>query len=616
MEETIGKLWDRIITRAASDRHPEAVVHLKDMERPIGMLFRALGGTHGLAIRGVQDQNHGAKRNFRQRVGGIGGKAPMAWRDSQSIHLPSLLNLFPTQALNRDLYLWLAALLSYATDRPENEQQWMTQSMQACTHLLKHYPGLEDRYTRLVSAHLHQRGERTIEGQLNQEREQIIHRALATPQEPLTLPQGKTPIWPVPLWPHPTPPIAEANTQPSADPDDEEDIERQDGQEQQEQNSSQQARREEMEESHDGILLYRFESIFSWAEMIKVNRASDEEEDEDRARDAAEDMDEMALSRDGKRVAKGFRFDLDLPSEAEDDLILGPGVKVPEWDYRKNMLIPDHCLMQPMLPKDAEPIALPNKLRSSAKKIQAQMASWRPDGIWLRKQWDGSEPDLDAVQEHRINLKTGGGPAETGLYRDYKRGVRDIACLLLADLSLSTDAWVDDDLRIIDVIRDTLFLFSEALTYTGDPFALYGFSSRRREHVRHLHLKGFTEPYNATVRGRINVIRPGYYTRLGAGIRHSAQLLSKQPANRRLLLILSDGKPNDLDIYEGRYGIEDTRMAIREARQMGLTPFCVTVDRQANSYAPHLFGAQGFRRIAKPESLPTVLPQIYLNLTQ
>jgi nitric oxide reductase NorD protein len=205
--------------------------------------------------------------------------------------------------------------------------------------------------------------------------------------------------------------------------------------------------------------------------------------------------------------------------------------------------------------------------------------------------------------------------ATSNLYRDQQRGRRDLACLLLADLSLSTDSWVGNERRVIDVIRDALFLFAEALGASGDRFALYGFSSRRREHVRFHHLKGFAEAYTPAVRGRIQAIRPGYYTRMGAAIRQATTLLACESAGRRLLLVLTDGKPNDLDRYEGRYGIEDTRHAVRTARRAGLTPFCVTIDDDAADYLPHLFGAGGYVLIRRPEQLPRLLPQLYARLT-
>ena len=121
--------------------------------------------------------------------------------------------------------------------------------------------------------------------------------------------------------------------------------------------------------------------------------------------------------------------------------------------------------------------------------------------------------------------------------------------------------------------------------------------------------------YGAVVRGRINAIKPGYYTRMGAAVRHASGLLARQPASHRLLLLLTDGKPNDLDHYEGRYGVEDTRMALLEARRAGLRPFCVTIDQEANDYLPYLFGKDGFILIRHPEALPRQLLSLYGRLT-
>jgi nitric oxide reductase NorD protein len=134
--------------------------------------------------------------------------------------------------------------------------------------------------------------------------------------------------------------------------------------------------------------------------------------------------------------------------------------------------------------------------------------------------------------------------------------------------------------------------------------------------VRFHNLKGFDEPYDNRIRGRIAAIKPGYYTRMGAAIRHATGLMLKQQSQQRLLLLLTDGKPNDLDQYEGRYGIEDTRVALLEARKLGLRPFCVTIDREANDYLPHLFGVGGYAVIRRPEELPRELPLLYAQMTR
>jgi nitric oxide reductase NorD protein len=346
---------------------------------------------------------------------------------------------------------------------------------------------------------------------------------------------------------------------------------------------------------------------------VRVNRAFDEDEDPN-AKDAARDLDQLSLIRDGETAKSRVKFDLDLPSAAEDDTPIGPGISLPEWDYRKEVMLEKHCLLQPMIASDAEPASLPASLAATAKKLRGQFAALAPQRRWLKAQPDGPELDIDACVRNLGDRSSGHTP-ETGGYLAQARCERDLACLLLADLSMSTDAPISDNHRIIDVIRDSLLLFSEALTATGDRFGIYGFSSLRRQRIRFHLLKDFNQRYDGLARGRILAIKPGFYTRMGAAIRQAASILAEQAAGRRLLLIITDGKPNDLDVYDSRYGIEDTRMAVHEARRMGLTPFCVTIDREAGTYLPYLFGPAGFCVIRKPEELPRRLPLLYVQLT-
>jgi nitric oxide reductase NorD protein len=321
------------------------------------------------------------------------------------------------------------------------------------------------------------------------------------------------------------------------------------------------------------------------------------------------------VTNDGRTTASRIRFDLDLPSESDDDFVLADGILLPEWHYRKQQLQPAHCRLQMMLARQAEPCELPLALRATARRLRNQFQALTTQRTRLRGQVSGSDLDLDACVRYAAEKSSGVPLAEPGLYIDSRNQQRDLACLLLADLSLSTDAWINNSARVIDVIRDSLYLFGEALAATGDRFALYGFSSVRRDKVRYHLLKGFDERYNNEIRGRLAAMKPGFYTRMGAAIRHSAAILSKQKASRRLLLIITDGKPNDLDKYEGRYGIEDTRVAIAEARRLGLTPFCVTIDQKAGDYLPHLFGASGFVVVRNAAMLPQVLPRLYVQLT-
>jgi nitric oxide reductase NorD protein len=309
------------------------------------------------------------------------------------------------------------------------------------------------------------------------------------------------------------------------------------------------------------------------------------------------------------------RFDLDLPATAEDDEVLGPGLPLPEWDYRQSRLKPDWCRVLPMAYRDAPPQPLPERLRRPARKLKSQLAALQPVRRWLKAQPEGSEIDIDACLRLQADRLAGYHFSGAGAYLQQKPTERDLACLVLADLSLSTDAYVSDEQRVVDVIRDSLLLFSEALSTTGDRFAIFGFSSLKRSQVRFYALKDFDSPLDGMVRGRIAAIRPGYYTRMGAAVRHATERLKKQPQSMRLLLMLTDGKPHDIDMYEGRYGIEDTRVALIEAREAGIRPFCVTIDREGASYLPHLFGAGGFTVLRRPEDLPARLPLLYAQLT-
>ena len=607
MEEKVGALWHKLITRAADKRYPAQAVTLEQISKTAGILFRAWGGDSGLSVKSATATSHGAKRSLLQRIAGSNLKSELTWLDGETLNLPGMIAFFPERSLNRDLYLWLIALAAAQSDAM---QPWIVRNQLATLAVLARFPGLASRYHRLVEALLVTRPEPAKLPSDERDQEAAIRAALQNPGTVKQLPPARRAPQPVCLWLHPDPPVKQPATTGGKEPENHEggDSKKSDN------DRRYQAQRVDMPEHKNAFMMYfRAESIFSWAEYIKVNRPTEEDEPPD-AR-PAEDLDHLSVTQDGKSTASRLRFDLDLPSEAADDLPLGGGILLPEWHYKKQCMQPAHCRLQPMVARHAKPLALPAHLCATARRLRSQFEALTPAKVWLKGQFDGTELDLDACVQFTADRISGLEARETGLYKAHHYRDRDLACLLLADLSLSTDAYVNDHARVIDVIRDTLFLFSEALSATGDRFALYGFSSLKRENIRFHVLKEFERKYNDEVRGRIAAIKPGFYTRMGAAIRHASQLLVRQSATQRLLLILTDGKPNDLDQYEGRYGVEDTRVAIHEARNMGLRPFCVTIDEKGASYLPHLFGVNGYIVIRKPSELPRELPILYAQLT-
>jgi nitric oxide reductase NorD protein len=291
-------------------------------------------------------------------------------------------------------------------------------------------------------------------------------------------------------------------------------------------------------------------------------------------------------------------------------------LRLPEWDHRKALLLPAHCAVQTLVATAPEPYAPPPALRQTARRVRRRMEVLRAGMGRLRAQPDGDEIDLDAWVRHRVDAAQAPHSESPAVYTRRVRCERSLATLLLADLSLSTDAYASNTQRVIDVIREALYVFGEALHASGDPFEMLGFSSVRRQHVRLQHLKGFDEPWAAAARNRVGAIKPGYYTRMGAAIRAATLRLQARPERQRLLLILTDGKPNDLDVYEGRYGLEDTRHAVQAARAAGLTPFCVTIDEEAHAYLPQLFGQHGYALVHRPQDLVQRLATVHAQLTK
>ncbi|NWN91617.1 hypothetical protein HLV39_08950 [Marinobacter adhaerens] len=285
------------------------------------------------------------------------------------------------------------------------------------------------------------------------------------------------------------------------------------------------------------------------------------------------------------------------------------GIRYPEWDYRSQAYRDPGATVRvlPNLPGTQawvdntldEHRSLLNQIRRNFEMLSARR-------VTRRKQLDGDEIDLNAWIESYADFHAGGTLSEA-LYQTRRTAERDLAITLLIDVSGSTDSWVAANRRIIDVEREALLLVCIALEGMGEPYAVQAFSGEGPDTVIVRELKRFDEPYSNDIALRISALEPERYTRAGAAIRHSTQALMQQPAAHRLLLFLSDGKPNDKDEYEGQYGVEDMRQAVTEATLQGISAFCLTIDRQAPGYLPRIFGANQYALLPRPELLPTAL---------
>jgi len=251
--------------------------------------------------------------------------------------------------------------------------------------------------------------------------------------------------------------------------------------------------------------------------------------------------------------------------------------------------------------------------------LRRYFESIRPPGLRrVHGQPDGEELDLDASIRRIADRKAGAEPSDRIYLRREKRE-RDVAAAFLVDLSGSTSRQIESPAgsssrRVIDVEKEGLVLLCEALEAIGDQYGVYGYSGRGREQVEFVILKEFDEPAHGRTAQRIGSIGPMHQNRDGAAIRHAAHKLLARDARVRLLVLISDGKPLD-DGYADEYALEDTKMALREARIRGVEPFCITVDRGADDYLRRMYGEVRYVIIDHVAALPERLPRIYQRLT-
>ncbi len=602
MEEQVGIWWHRLVTRLAEEGPSPTRVALSEMQREAGLLFRAFGGPHGLKISPVSLARTRPSR-FIGKLAGLGERIPLATLNERALCLPEYVDVYASKALHRDLYRWWAMLASQLNNLPAD-------GLLVCQHgtrtLLDRYPAIGTIYQHLVEAEFERRGplERLPRG--SQLIERALRQALLHPGSIRCLPPGRLPP-PILLWPRQVDLPANTSSQRSDETQDEssQPAEQQD-------DKRRRARRSEQTTRSGGLFLPRPESIFSWTEYVNVEHPVQENQDEDLSR-AADDLEMLHLNRTSLRISRKLRMDLETdPSEETAGLPAG-ALRLPEWDFRNHILLPDHCAVQQLPhPPATQGCELPERLRAGHRALRSRLAALLPEHQTQRGQADGNCIDLDAC----IRARSGDQRQNENLYQNLRRKERDLSCLLLADFSLSTEASLDLHTRIVDVLRDSLLLFAESLATTRDRLAIIGFNSRGRQSVRISEIKRFDESYGSATRQRILGMQPAYYTRMGAAVRYASQLLAHERARKRLLILLTDGKPNDNDRYEGRYGIEDTRMALTECRRQGLLPFCVTIDQEGASWLPHIFGQHGFVIVKHPHELPQRLTRLYGQLTR
>ncbi|MEQ1922112.1 MAG: VWA domain-containing protein, partial [Pyrinomonadaceae bacterium] len=265
-----------------------------------------------------------------------------------------------------------------------------------------------------------------------------------------------------------------------------------------------------------------------------------------------------------------------------------------------------------------------SRYRGVISSIRHQFQLMKPENLTrINREIDGEDYDLNALVDYVVDKRADGQQSEN-IYTKRLRKQRDVAVSLLLDQSSSTartitrnpmQPYTHPGRRIIEIEKEGLVLMSEALEAVGDVYSINGFTSEGRRNVKFYVVKDFSEKYSDEIEKRIGGITFQNNTRLGAAIRHAAAKLLRQESRTKLLIILTDGRPYDHDYGDARYAREDVREALTEAKMSGITPFCITVDRESEAELKDLYGDVGYTIIDDVLSLPERMPNIYRRLT-
>jgi len=283
-----------------------------------------------------------------------------------------------------------------------------------------------------------------------------------------------------------------------------------------------------------------------------------------------------------------------------------------EWDHQRNAYRRNWChvYVTDVKPGDGHFVhETRQRYAPFIHQLKRRFEAVRGEDRILGRQPDGDEIDLDALVEAVNDRKSGAEPSPR-LFCRRVRNDRSLAAMFMIDMSGSTKGWVND------AEREALVMLCEALEKLGDSYAIYGFSGWTRTRCDIYRIKSFADAYDDTVRARIGAIEAKDYTRMGVAIRHLTYLLAQQPARHKLLVTLSDGRPDDFgDDYRSNYGIEDTRRALQEAREQGIRSYCVTIDRKGADYLRHMMGPASYTVLDDVTKLPLKVADIYRKLT-
>lgn len=361
---------------------------------------------------------------------------------------------------------------------------------------------------------------------------------------------------------------------------------------------------------------HTFEKVETLDEYTGMSRKSDRSDELAEHGEALSELKMTQLLRSPERPRSIYRSDVMLEGwgSEQEDQTPGRGIPYPEWDYQRKTYRPRWCFVnQTELTRTAPDWLhqVEQRHQPLIHKLRRQFHSLTREWLRQRRQTTGTEFDLDALIESETERRSSHTPMEA-IYLNRKRDLHDIAALVLLDVSYSTDAWIDNR-RVLDVIRETVFCVGEVLEDYVEQFGIATFTSNTRRACSFEFVKPLAAPWRQT-RGRLGAIEPRGYTRIGPALRHAQEQLLDAQASRKIVILVTDGRPCDYDRYEGQYGLMDVRKAIETGKAQGIRTHAFAVEKRAAESLPQMFTRHRYDIVPRPEILSSVMCRLFASL--
>jgi len=367
-------------------------------------------------------------------------------------------------------------------------------------------------------------------------------------------------------------------------------------------------------QQEDYVLLHNFEKVETAEEWEGGWRDFDGDDDLDDHANALEDLNMKQTVRVDDSVHSIYQAEFientTISESAELDTE-APHIAYDEWNYSKREYKSKFCKVYPKTQVENDLGYYKKTLQKNASTLtglRKMLTSVNNKYQQQRRQTQGEDFDLDAITDLYVDMHSGRTPSEK-IYLSKRKKDKDLSILILLDISLSSDGYAGGN-KVIDVEKQVSIIFGEILNEFNVDFSINCFYSKTRNYATYLNVKGFDDPWDKA-KHKIGAVEPSGYTRIGAALRHSGALLDTRDTKNKWVILISDGKPNDYDKYEGKYGINDVKQALRELNQRNINSYALAIEAQAKYYLPQMFGQNHYQILTTPVELLQSLVKLY-----